>query len=57
MDHPTRLDGRLRALCAAAAAAGLDIATFVVQAVWLVCVLGLVVLVVAIIPAASRAIL
>jgi hypothetical protein len=56
MDRPARLDGRLRALCAAAAA-GLDIATFVVQALWLVCLLGLVVLVVAIIAGVSRAIL
>jgi hypothetical protein len=56
VNHPTRLDGRLRAL-SAAAAAGLDIATFVVQAVWLVCVLGLVVLVVALVAGAYHAIL
>jgi hypothetical protein len=47
VNHPAGPDGRLRALYAAAAA-GLDIAGFVVQAVWLMCVVGLAAFVVAI---------
>lgn len=55
MNHPSRLDGRLRALYAATAA-GLDIVGFLVQAVWLVCVLGLIVPVSAIVAGTYRAI-
>jgi len=55
MNHPTRPDGRLRALYAAAAA-GLDTAGFLVQAVWLMCVVGLAAFVVAIVASAYQAI-
>ena len=55
VNHPTRPDGRLRALYAAAAA-GLDIAGFAVQAVWLMCVVGLAAFVIAIVGGAYHAI-
>jgi len=42
-----RPDGRLRALYAVASA-GLDVATFVVQAIWLLCLIGLIAFVAAI---------
>jgi hypothetical protein len=51
VNNPTRPEGRLRALYAVAAA-GLDIASFVVQAVWLMCMVGLTALVVAIVTGA-----
>ena len=56
MNPPTRPDGRLRALYAVSAA-GLDIAGFVVQAVWLGCVFGLIVLVGSVIAAVLHAII
>jgi len=43
VNPPNLPDGRLRALYAATAA-GLDVAGFVVQAIWLLCVFGLTVL-------------
>ena len=48
-------DGRLRALYAAAAA-GLDVASFVVRAVWLVCMVYLLVIVGALVSGAVQAI-
>ena len=56
MNHPIRPDGRQRALYAAAAA-GLDITAFVVQAVWVMCVVGLAALVVSVVAGAYHAIL
>ena len=56
MNPPTRPDGRLRALYAATAA-GLDIAGFLVQAVWLLCVFGLIVLVGSVVAAVVHAII
>jgi hypothetical protein len=55
VNHSTPSDGRLRALYAAAAA-GLDVATFVVQAVWLVCLVGLAAIAVALVAGVSHAI-
>lgn len=55
MTPPTSRDGRVRALYAMAAA-GLDIGSFVVQAVWLLCVVGLTVFVVTIVAAIFHAI-
>ena len=55
MNHRTRPEGRLRAIYAAAAA-GLDVAGFVVQAVWIMCVVGLAAFVVAIVGGAYHAI-
>jgi hypothetical protein len=55
VNHATRPEGRLRALYAAAAAS-LDIASFAVQAVWLMCMVGLAALVVAIVAGAYDAI-
>jgi hypothetical protein len=55
VNHPNRPDGRLRALYAAAAA-GLDIASFTVQAVWIVCLVGLVAVVVSVVAGAYNAI-
>ena len=46
MNQPGRPDGRLRALYAAAAA-GFDTASFLVQALWILCVFALTALVVA----------
>jgi hypothetical protein len=55
VNPPTRPDGRVRALYAATAA-GLDIAGLLVQAVWLLCVFGLIVLVGSVVAAAMQAI-
>ena len=54
MNAPIRPDGHLRALWAATAA-GLEVAGFLVQAVWLLCVFGLIVLAGSIVAAAVQA--
>jgi hypothetical protein len=52
--NPPTPDGRVRALYAAASF-GLDVAAFVIQAVWLMCVVGLAAFVLAFIAGAYQA--